>query len=69
MVLAFSEWWRNSVRERSTAGQHQARAEGRFPGRPTVMTERQKEYVREELARALEVSRWKIQQFEPVGTM
>ncbi|MDE2937298.1 MAG: recombinase family protein [Chloroflexota bacterium] len=71
MVLAFSEWWRNSIRERSIAGQHKARAEGRFPGRPTVLTERQKEYVREELAkgvsqrelaRTLEVSRWKIQQ-------
>ena len=71
MVLAFSEWWRNSIRERSIAGQHKAKEEGRFPGRPTVLTERQKEYVREELAkgvsqrelaRLLEVSRWKIQQ-------
>ena len=71
MVLAFSEWWRNSIRERSIAGQHKAKEEGRFPGRPTVLTERQKEYVREELAkgvsqrelaRVLEVSRWKIQQ-------
>ena len=70
-VLAFSEWWRNSIRERSIAGQHKAREEGRFPGRPTVLTDRQKEYVREELAngvsqrelaRTLEVSRWKIQQ-------
>ena len=33
MVLAFSEWWRNSIRERSVAGQAKARAEGRFPGR------------------------------------
>ena len=31
MVLAFSEWWRNSIRERSAAGQAKARAEGRFP--------------------------------------
>ena len=71
MVLAFSEWWRNSIRGRSIAGQHKAREEGRFPGRPTVLTKRQKEYVREELAkgasqrklaRILEVSRWKIQQ-------
>ena len=70
-VLAFSEWWRNSIRERSIVGQHKARDEGRFPGRPTVLTERQKEYIREELAkgvsqrelaRILEVSRWKIQQ-------
>ena len=69
MVLAFSEWWRNSIMERSIAGQHKSRAEGRFPGRPTVRKERQKEYVREELAkgvsqrelaRTLEVSRSNI---------
>ena len=30
MVRAFSEWWRNSMRERSVAGQAKARAEGRF---------------------------------------
>ena len=53
MVLAFSEWWRNSIRERSIAGQHKTREEGRFPGRPTVLTERQKEYVREELAKGV----------------
>ena len=29
MVLAFSEWWRNSIRERSVAGQAKARTEGR----------------------------------------
>ncbi len=28
MILAFSEWWRNSIRERSIAGQHQAREGG-----------------------------------------
>ena len=50
MVLAFSEWWRNSIRERSIAGQHKAREAGRVPGRPTVLTERQKVYIREELA-------------------
>ena len=70
MVLAFSEWWRNSIRERSIAGQHKARAEGRFPGRPTVLTDRQEEYVKaelakgvsqRELAKVLDVSRWKIQ--------
>ena len=33
MMLAFSEWWRNSIRDRSVAGQAKARAEGRFPGR------------------------------------
>ena len=27
MVLAFSEWWRNSIRDRSVAGQAKARAE------------------------------------------
>ena len=41
MVLAFSEWWRNSIRERSVAGQAKARAEGRFPGRRPSLTERQ----------------------------
>ena len=33
MVLAFSEWWGNSIRERSVAGQAKAQADGRFPGR------------------------------------
>ena len=33
MVLAFSEWWRNSVRELTVAGQAKAWVEGRFPGR------------------------------------
>ena len=32
MVLAFSEWWRNSIRERSVAGQAKVRTAGRFPG-------------------------------------
>ena len=45
MVLAFSEWWRNSIRERSIAGQHKAKG-----------------VSQRELARVLEVSRWKIQQ-------
>ena len=31
MVLAFSEWWRNSIRERSVAGQAKARSRGAFP--------------------------------------
>ena len=48
MVLAFSEWWRNSIRERSVAGQAKARAEGRFPGRRPSLTERQREYIRAE---------------------
>ena len=71
MVLAFSEWWRNSIRDRSVAGQAKARAEGRFPGRRPSLSERQREYIRverskgvsqRELAKRLEVSRWTIQQ-------
>ena len=73
MVLAFSEWWRNSIRERSVAGQAKARTEGRFPGRRPSLTEQQREYIREErskgvsqreLAKRLEVSRWTIQQVD-----
>ena len=67
MVLAFSEWWRNSIRERSVAGQAKARVEGRFPGRRPSLTEQQREYIQverstgvsqRELAKLLEVSRW-----------
>ena len=73
MVLAFSEWWRNSIRERSAAGQAKARAEGRFPGRRPSLNERQREYIRAErskgvsqrdLAKRLEVNRWTIQQVD-----
>ncbi len=73
MVLAFSEWWRNSIRGRSVAGQANARTEGRFPGRRPSLTEQQPEYIREErskgvsqreLAKRLEVSRWTIQQVD-----
>ena len=73
MVLAFSEWWRNSIRERSIAGQAKARTEGRFSGRRPILSEQQREYVREErskgvsqreLAKRLEVSRWTIQQVD-----
>ena len=73
MVLAFSEWWRNSIRDRSVAGQAKARAEGRFPGRRPSLTEQQREYIRverskgvsqRELAKLLEVSRWTIQQVD-----
>ena len=73
MVLAFSEWWRNSIRERSVAGQAKARTEGRFPGRRPSLTEQQRGYIREErsrgvsqreLAKRLEVSRWTIQQVD-----
>ena len=73
MVLAFSEWWRNSIRERSISGQAKARAEGRFPGRRPSLSEQQLEYIRSErskgvsqreLSKLLEVSRWTIQQVD-----
>ena len=73
MVLAFSEWWRNSIRDRSVAGQAKARTEGRFPGRRHSLTEQQREYIRverlkgvsqRELAKRLKVSRWTIQQVD-----
>ena len=73
MVLAFSEWWRNSIRERSIAGQAKARTERRFPGRRPSLTEQQREYIwverskgvsQRELAKLLEVSRWTIQQVD-----
>ena len=73
MVLAFSEWWRNSIRERPVAGQAKARTEGRFPGRRPSLSEQQREYIRlerskgvrqRELAKLLEVSRWTIQQVD-----
>ena len=51
VVLAFSEWWRNSIRERSVAGQAKARTEGCFPGRRPSLTEQQREYVRSERSR------------------
>ena len=38
MVLALSEWWRNSIRERSVSGQTKARIEDRFPGRRPSLT-------------------------------
>ena len=53
MALAFSEWWRNSIRERSAAGQAKARAEGRFPGRRPSLTERQREYIRAERSKGV----------------
>ena len=73
MVLAFSEWWRNSIRERSVSGQAKARTEGRFPGRRPSLTEQQREHIRverskgvsqRELAKLLEVSHWTIQQVD-----
>ena len=73
MVLAFSEWWRNSIRDRSVAGQAKARAEGRFPGRRPSLNEQQREYIRverskgvsqRELSKLLEVSRWTIQKVD-----
>ena len=53
MVLAFSEWWRNSIRDRSVAGQAKARAEGRFPGRRPSLNERQREYIRAERSKGV----------------
>ena len=73
MVLAFSEWWRNSIRGHSVVGQAKAWAEGRFPGRRPSLNERQREYIQVErskgvsqrdLAKQLEVSRWTIQQVD-----
>ncbi len=77
MVLTFSEWWQNSIRNRSVAGQVKARTKGRFPGRRPSLTEQQREYIRversverskgvsqRELAKRLEVSRWTIQQVD-----
>ena len=73
MVLAFSEWWRNSIRESTVAGQAKVRAEGRFPGRQPSLTERQREYIQverskgvsqRELAKLLEVSRWTNEQVD-----
>ena len=48
MVLAFSDWWRNSIRDRTVAGQAKARAEGRFSGRQPCLAERQREYIQVE---------------------
>ncbi len=68
-----AQWWWNSIRERSVAGQAKARIEGRFPGRRPSLSEQQREYIREErskgvsqreLAKRLEVSRWTIQQVD-----
>ena len=73
MVLAFSEWWRNSIRDCLVAGQANARTEGRLPGRRPSLTERQQEYIQteqskgvsqRELAKLLEVSRCTIQQVD-----
>ena len=47
MVVAFSKWWGNSNSDRSSTGQHKAKVGGRFPGRPSVLTDRQEEYVRD----------------------
>ena len=39
MVLAFSEWWRNSIRDRSRCGPGESSDRGPFP-RPTAQTDR-----------------------------
>ena len=41
MVLAFSQWYRDSIRERSIAGQLRARGQGRHPGRPMALSAEQ----------------------------
>ena len=73
MMLAFSKWWRNSIRERSVAGQAKARTEGRSPGPRPILSKQQREHIRadrsrgvrqRELAKLLEVSRWTIQQVD-----
>ena len=73
MVLSLSEWWRNSIRDLSVAGQTKGRVEGRFPGQRPSLTEQQREYIRvehskgvsqRELAKLLEVSSWTIQQVD-----
>ena len=53
MVLALSEWWRNSIMERSVAGQAKARTNGRFPGRRPSLTEQQREYIRVERSKGV----------------
>ena len=53
MVLAFTEWWRNSIRERSVSGQAKARIEGRFPGRRPSLTEQQRGYIRVERSKGV----------------
>ena len=66
MVLDFSEWRRNSIRERSVAGQAQARTRAASPADGPSLTEQQREYNRverpkgvsqRELAKRLKVSR------------
>ena len=46
MALAFSEWWRNSTRERSVAWQAKVRTVGCFPVRRPSLTEQQRECIR-----------------------
>ena len=46
MMLAFAEWERPTVRERSIAGQLRAREAGKTIGRPEVLTESAKADIR-----------------------
>lgn len=46
MMLAFSEWERQTVRERSIAGQLRAREAGKSIGRPEALTESAKFDIR-----------------------
>ena len=53
MVLALSEWWRNSIRERSVAGQARGASRRRVPGRRPSLTEQQREYIRVERSKGV----------------
>ena len=59
MVLAFSEWWRNSIRDRSVAGPRLSEQQREY-----IQVERSKGVSQRELAKHLEVSRWAIQQVD-----
>ena len=73
MVLAFSEWWRNSIRDRSVRGPGESAGRRPFPW-PAAEPDRAatgihpggavKGVSQRELAKQLEVSRWTIQQVD-----
>ena len=58
MVLAFGEWWQNSIRDRSVAGQVKAWTKGRFPGRRPSLTEQQRGYIRVERSKGVSQGNW-----------
>ena len=53
IALTFSEWGRNSIRDRSVASQANARIEGLSPGRRPSLTEQQQEYIRAERSKGV----------------